>query len=61
MPWVDGEPPRDGQSYVCETPSHPEPLFLRWFKYNGLYAWRDWDADDHTTPTRWHPIEDQSN
>jgi hypothetical protein len=57
MPWLDGEPPRDGKSYVCETPSHDGPLFLRWFKYNGLEAWRDWDADPYTDVKRWHPLE----
>lgn len=24
---------------------HAEPLTLRWFKYNGVEAWRDWDGD----------------
>lgn len=58
MPWLDGEPPRDGKPYVCETPSHDGPLFLRWFKYNGLEAWRDWDAAPHTDVKRWHPLGD---
>ena len=31
------------------------PLILRWFKYNGLSAWRDWDADPHE-PMCWAPI-----
>lgn len=24
---------------------HSEPLTLKWFKYNGLEAWRDWDNE----------------
>lgn len=23
------------------------PIVLRWFKYNGIEAWRDWDGDAH--------------
>lgn len=61
MPWLDGEPPRDGKPHVCETPSHDGPLILRWFKYNGLEAWRDWDNDAYTDVRRWHPIEEQSS
>ena len=28
---------------------------LRWFKYNGREAWRDWDGDPHE-PTHWLPV-----
>jgi hypothetical protein len=31
------------------------PILLRWFKYNGLEAWRDWDNDPHF-PTHWMPL-----
>jgi hypothetical protein len=58
MAWIDGEPPKDGKAYVCETPSHDGPLFLRWFKYNGAEMWRDWDADSHLEVTRWHPLDE---
>jgi len=58
MPWIDGDPPKDGNEYVCESPSYSEPLFLSWFKYNGLEAWRDWDNDSHQV-TRWHPLDPQ--
>lgn len=33
----------------------PAPIVLRWFKYNGLEAWRDWDADPHW-PKWWLPL-----
>ena len=33
------------------------PIILRWYKYNGLAAWRDWD-NDPLTPTHWHPLAD---
>ena len=56
MPWVSGEPPRDGKEYVCSTPSYTGPVFLRWFKYNGVSAFRDWDNDSHTV-TKWHPLD----
>ena len=59
MPWVDGEPPKDGRPYVCETPSFSEPLFLAWTRMNGLAAWRDWDCDTYSDVTRWHPLDPQ--
>jgi hypothetical protein len=31
------------------------PIILRWFQYNGVEAWRDWDADLHF-PTCWMPL-----
>ncbi len=59
MPWISGEPPKDGKDYVCESPSHVGPVFLRWIEYNGLSAWHDWDIDSHLTVTRWHPLDPQ--
>jgi len=32
------------------------PLVLRWFKYNGIEAWRDADGGSHI-PTRWLLID----
>ncbi len=57
MGWITGEPPRNGRQYVCESPDHAGPLFLRWVKYNGLAAWRDWDNDAHSAVLRWHPLD----
>ncbi len=31
------------------------PIVLRWFKYNGVEAWRDWDADARL-PYLWFDI-----
>jgi hypothetical protein len=39
-------PTQEGGKYV---------LILRWFKYNGLEAWRDQDGDPHK-PTHWQPL-----
>lgn len=57
MPWIDGEPPKDGKDYVCISAEWVGPIILRWFKYNGKAAWRDWDTDSHLTVTRWHPLD----
>jgi hypothetical protein len=46
--------PRDKQILAC-SPDHKGPLILRWFKYNGLAAWRDWDNDAHQ-PTHWRHL-----
>ncbi len=32
-----------------------EAVILRWYKYNGQAAWRDWDGDPHT-PSHWMPL-----
>ena len=57
MPWVDGEPPKDGEEYVVETINYRGPLVVKWYKYNGVYAYRDWDTDYYDTITRWHDLE----
>ena len=57
MPWLDGEPPKDGKDYVCRTPSFHGPIILRWFKYNGTAAFRDWDTDAYTDVVKWHPLD----
>jgi len=31
-------------------------LIGRWFRYNGLAAWRDWDADVIEDATHWMPL-----
>lgn len=53
---------RDGVREILGiSPAHigkdgkPSSLILRWFKYNGLEAWRDWDNDPHF-PTHWQPL-----
>ena len=60
MPWIDGEPPKDGKDYVCLTPSFQGPIILRWFKYNGLAAFHDWDADSYQDVAKWHPLDPES-
>lgn len=48
----------DDNEIVALSPAHCDgkrPIVLRWFKYNGLAAWRDWDADPHW-PTHWMPL-----
>jgi hypothetical protein len=35
---------------IALSPAHEDgtsPIILRWFKYNGKEAWRDWDGDPH--------------
>ncbi|MEL7471199.1 MAG: hypothetical protein AAFN27_22285 [Pseudomonadota bacterium] len=57
MPWHDGEPPKDGREYVAEAPTYDGLLVVRWVKYNGIPAFRDWDMDDHPRITRWHDLD----
>ena len=57
MPWHEGAPPKDGTDYVCETTEYDGIIILRWFKYNGLGAFRDWDGDPYISVTRWHDLE----
>lgn len=48
--------PKDGTSIVINTNAHDDGIVIaRWYRYNGLEAFRDWDADPHT-PTHWMPI-----
>lgn len=67
LPWSMPEPlgwqdiataPKDGTDIVCLSPTYHDghmPIVLRWYKYNGLAAYRDWDADPHQ-PTFWHTL-----
>lgn len=48
----------DGNEILALSPDHGDgrrPIILRWFKYNGTAAWRDWDNDAHQ-PTLWMPL-----
>jgi len=50
--------PRDGTDilgYSVEDDDWELPIILRWFKDNGLHAWRDWDADPQK-PTHFMPL-----
>jgi len=33
------------------------PVMLKWYKYNGAEAWRDYDGDAHN-PTHWQPLSE---
>ena len=57
MPWHDGEPPKDGREYVVESVNCLGPVVVRWFKYNGTEAFRDWDNEDHDRIRRWHDLD----
>ena len=56
MPWHKGAPPKDGNDYVCRTPEYDGIIILRWYKYNGLEAFRDWDTDIYKQIDRWHDL-----
>jgi|DEB0MinimDraft_3_1074331.scaffolds.fasta_scaffold68196_3 hypothetical protein len=56
MPWHKGEPPKDGKDYVVESINYDGPLIVRWYRYNGLAAFRDWDQDIHDRIVRWHDL-----
>lgn len=56
MPWIDGEPPKDGKEYVCLTPSYKGPVFLCWCPRSKA-AFRDWDGDSYHDVTKWHPLD----
>lgn len=51
--WKDGK--REIVALAPEWDHGQRPIILRWFKYNGLEAWRDWDGDA-LDPTHWHPL-----
>jgi len=48
--------PKDGTSILIATNADADGVVIaRWFKYNGLAAFRDGDADPHS-PTHWMPL-----
>lgn len=48
--------PKDGTPIIAHTNEYAEPLIVRFYKYNGLAAWRDWDQDVYNNITHWMPL-----
>lgn len=48
--------PKDNTPILVPTNAHSDGIVIvRWYTYNGLAAWRDWDEDVHF-PTHWMPL-----
>ncbi|MFK5596487.1 hypothetical protein ACFZ8E_05715 [Methylobacterium sp. HMF5984] len=47
--------PKDGTEVPCLAPEYDGPVMLKFYKHNGLEAWRDWDQDIYE-PTRWFKL-----
>jgi hypothetical protein len=53
--WQSIETASKDAEILALSPAYDGPVVLRWFKYNGKEAWRDWDNDPHW-PTHWLPL-----
>jgi hypothetical protein len=48
--------PKDNTPILVPTNAHSDGIVIvRWYTYNRLAAWRDWDEDVHF-PTHWMPL-----